>query len=228
MVSTGAKEMLTITGCTVDAEGNLSVDSSKEFKVMLNPSSYTQNYSIQYSKKEALGQTGSELKFSATDPEKLDLKEIVIDGTGAIDTGGTYDDVKTQIKNLRDIAYTYDGDEHEPNPVRILWGNLIFFGRLTKMSVDYTLFKPSGEPLRAKVGLSLSEFKSKNEEALRANRSSPDLDHIVEVRAGDTLPLLCHRIYKNSSYYTDIAKVNNLSSFRGLKPGTRLHFPPLR
>ena len=96
------------------------------------------------------------------------------------------------------------------------------------MSMDYTLFKPSGLPLRAKVKLSFTGFQSKDEKALRANRSSPDLDHVVEVKAGDTLPLLCYRIYKNSGYYTDVAKVNNLVNFRNLVPGTRLHFPPLR
>ncbi len=54
------------------------------------------------------------------------------------------------------IVYKYDGSNHEPNHVRVLWGNLIFFGRLESMSVEYTLFKPGGEPLRAKIKLSFS------------------------------------------------------------------------
>ncbi len=228
MVSTGLKKMLTVSACTVDAAGNISVDSSKQkFEVMLNPSSYKHDFAIQYNTQETLGQSGGELKFSATDLEKVNF-DIVIDGTGVVDTGGSLVEVKTQVENLKTIVYDYDGTQHEPTPVRLLWGSLIFFGRLTTMSVDYTLFKPSGEPLRAKVSLAFSGFMSKNEESLKANRSSPDLTHIVEVRAGDSLPLLCYKIYKNPSYYTDIARVNNLGSFRGLEPGTRLQFPPLR
>jgi nucleoid-associated protein YgaU len=96
------------------------------------------------------------------------------------------------------------------------------------MSVDYTLFKPSGEPLRAKVKLSFSGFMSKEEEALRANRSSPDLTHLIEVKAGDTLPMLCYRVYKDCSYYLEVAKVNGITNFRDLQLGTKLHFPPLR
>jgi len=66
------------------------------------------------------------------------------------------------------------------------------------------------------------------EEALAAQRSSPDLTHVVEVKEGDTLPLLCYRVYKDCSYYPQVAKANNLTDFRHLKPGTKLSFPPLR
>jgi nucleoid-associated protein YgaU len=45
--------------------------------------------------------------------------------------------------------------------------------------------------------------------------------------AGDTLPLLCARIYGDSSYYTDVARFNGLADVRSLRAGQRLHFPPL-
>ena len=65
------------------------------------------------------------------------------------------------------------------------------------------------------------------EAALRANRSSPDLSHMVQVRDGDTLPLLCHRIYNDCGRYLEVAKENKLANFRSLRPGTWLRFPPL-
>jgi len=136
--------------------------------------------------------------------------------------------VKTQIGNLKGVIYKYDGNEHEPRIVRLLWGSLSFIGRLQSMSVQYTLFKPGGEPLRAKISLSFINYMSNAEESLRADRRSPDLTHVVEVRAGDTLPLLCYRIYKDCSYYTEIARINNITSFRDLQPGVKLSFPPLR
>jgi nucleoid-associated protein YgaU len=77
------------------------------------------------------------------------------------------------------------------------------------------------------VKLSFTNAMSPQEEALRANRSSPDLSHDVVVVEGDTLPLLCYRIYRDSSYYPEVAQVNGLSNFRRLKPGMRLFFPPL-
>ena len=89
------------------------------------------------------------------------------------------------------------------------------------------MFKPSGEPLRARVQLGFIGFMSKEEEALRANRSSPDMSHLIEVKAGDTLPTLCYRVYKDSSYYLEVARVNNMTDFRDIKPGSKLLFPPL-
>jgi len=224
-ISTGLKKKLTLSPCTVDDSGNVSVDDGASFEVMLNPSNYSHTYSIAYNKKEALGQLASDTKFSGIKPEKVSF-DIVIDGTGVVELAG--DDVKTQVKALTDIVYKYDGNNHEPNHVRVLWGSLIFFGRLESMDVEYTLFKPSGEPLRAKVKLAFAGFMSKEEEALRANRSSPDLSHRIEVKAGDTLPALCYRVYKDSSYYLEVAKANNITNFRDIAPGSTLHFPPLR
>lgn len=222
------KDKLTISTCTVDDSGNIKVDTGNSFEFMLNPSAYDHAFAIGYSQKQAIGQSGSDAKFEAVKPEKLKFS-AVIDGSGAVESpDGKVIDVKSQIKALKDIVYKYDGDKHEPSHVRVLWGSHLFFGRLESMSVDNTLFKPSGEPLRATIKLGFTGFMSKEEEALRANRSSPDMSHLVEVKAGDTLPLLCHRIYRDSSYYLEVARVNNMTDFRNLEPGTKLHFPPLR
>jgi len=225
---TAKKDKLTISTCSVDAKGNIKVDKKKSFQLMLNPSAYDHAYEIGYNKKEAIGQSGSDAKFSGIKPEKLKFSAL-IDGSGAIaKADASPDDVKVQIKALMDVVYKYDGDKHEPNYVRVLWGSQIFFGRLQNISVDNTLFKPSGEPLRAKIELEFTGFMSKEEEALRANRSSPDMSHLIEVKAGDTLPLLCYRVYRDSSYYLEIARINNMTDFRDIKPGSKLHFPPLR
>ena len=222
----GKKEKLTISTCKVDDAGNITVEKNS-FEFMLNPSEYDHSFAIEYNKKEAIGQSGSDIKFSGIKPEKLKFSAL-IDGTGALGSDASKDDVKTQLKNIRDIVYKYDGDKHEPSHVRVLWGSQIFFGRLESMTVDSTLFKPSGEPLRSKVQLEFFGFMSKEEEALRANRSSPDMSHLIEVKAGDTLPLLCYRVYRDSSYYLEVARENKLTDFRDLKPGSKLYFPPLR
>jgi hypothetical protein len=225
----GFRKKLTITSCSVDDAGNV-VAGSASFEVMINPAGYSHERKIEHSTQKHLGALGNRNAFSYMEAEDVSFDEIVVDGTGAVapsTSGGSLPDVKTQIKNLTNIVYTYSGDRHEPPWVRLLWGSLIFFGRLKTMSVNYTLFKPSGDPLRAKVKLAFTGAMSPQEEALRANRSSPDLSHRVKVVDGDTLPLLCFRIYRDSSYYPEVARINQLSNFRRLRPGTELLFPPL-
>ena len=224
------KKKLRMTSCTINSDGTISFQGGKRFDVMLNPSSFSHEHSICYNDKKTLGQLGSEQKFSAIQAEKVNF-ELVIDGTGVADVDrrrGGITDVTTQIRQLNDIVYKYDGNSHEPNHVRLLWGTFIFFGRLTSLSTDYSLFKPNGEPLRAKLKLAFAGFFSKDHQTLKANRSSPDLPHRIEVKAGDTLPLLCYRIYNDCSYYLKIAKINNINDFRSISPGEKLYFPPLR
>lgn len=225
----GQLKKLELTACSIE-EGQVKINKSKTFSVMLNPSSVSLKQSISYNKQQSMGQLDSESKFQAYNSQTLSF-EMLLDGTGAIVSNNDKnknDEVKSQIDKINDIVYDYDGHKHEPNHVRVLWGSLIFFCRLDNMSTQYSLFKPDGDPLRAKLNMSFSGFMSKKEQSLTANRSSPDLTHVIQVKAGDTLPALCYQIYKDASYYIEIARLNHLTNFRVLQAGSTLHFPPLR
>jgi len=227
---TGQKKPLSLTQFSVSGTGTITLVTSKSFEVMMNPAEFTHEYTIQYNTRKTLGQVSSDAKFSAVDNDKVQFS-IVIDGTGAVPAAAASTppkDVKTQLADLNAVVYQYVGSRHEPSHVRVLWGTLIFFGRLESMSTQYTLFKPSGDPLRAKVDLRFIGFMSKEQAQLVANRSSPDLAHRVVVRKGDTLPLLCESIYGDGSYYPEVARANDLTDFRDLQPGALLHFPPLQ
>lgn len=150
-----------------------------------------------------------------------------MDGTGVVPGSDKAKSVYQQLKKLKDTGYTYNGKIHEPNYVQIIWGSMLFNGRLTSLNVEYNLFKPDGTPLRANVDLDFKGFTSKDLETRMANSSSPDLSHLITIKSGDTLPKLCHEIYKDSTYCFEIAEINGLSSFRNVKPGTQLLFPPL-
>ena len=222
----GQKTLLKISPCTVSTDGKISVDAGRPaFQTLINPSGYGHDFSIRYSKNQALGQPGNETKFSASQPEKLSLKELVLDGTGAI--AGTTQSVNQQIDSLRNTVYTYVGSKHEAPIVQVVWGTLIFYGRVEGLKFDYTLFKPSGEPLRAKVTLHFVEYISAAEIVKETKLNSPDLTHMVVVKAGDSLPLLCYQIYRDCSYYMEVARINGLTCFRSLQPGQKLRFPPL-
>ncbi len=228
-LSTGIKSLLEITACSLDSSGQYSPDESDTFEVMINPSAYTYDKTVDFNSQGAIGRDGKNLKYNQVKEDKVGF-DIVIDGTGVINLpipGLGSDDVATQIESLNGVL-GYDGSEHEPKYSRLVWGSFIFFGRMTSMSINHTLFKPDGSPLRAKITLKFSGSVSDQQEKLETNKSSPDLSHVIEIKAGDTLPQLCNRVYKDPSYYIDIAKVNKLENFRQLIPGEKLLFPPLK
>jgi phage tail protein X len=225
----GSKSPLTITRVNIDPAGKVEIVRNVSFTAMLNPQDLTHSRSISYDERPTLGQVGSPLRFRAVGPDTVGFS-LLFDGTGVVKPVSAAAEVKQVIEyvaELNRVVFLYDGAKHEPGHVRVLWGTLILCGRLQSMSTQYTLFKPSGEPLRAKVALQFKGFISQKQESLMANRSSPDLSHVVEVHQGDTLPLLCHRIYGDASYYPEVARVNGLAQFRSLEPGRKLHFPPL-
>ncbi|QPF73396.1 peptidoglycan-binding protein [Roseateles sp. DAIF2] len=225
----GTKQSMTITRCSIGSDGKVYVEDKRNYKLVINPSEFSHERRICYNTRPTLGQTGNPARFSAVQPDKISFS-LTFDGTGVVPVPPGNDapaEVAGQIEALSRIIYDYDGAKHEPYHVQILWGTLIFYGRLQKISTQYTLFKPSGAPLRAKSDLGFVGFVTARQGQLTANRSSPDLSHSVEVRAGDTLPLLCLRIYGDSRYYPQVARFNGLREFRRLEPGQRLHFPPL-
>lgn len=219
----GIKTKLKISPCDVN-DGIATVNGDPAFEALINPSGYSHSSSILYAENQALG-PGSEKKYSKSKPDKIEFKELVLDGTGVV--SGTTTSVRDQVTLLRKVAYDYNGSEHEPPVVEVSWGPLLFKARMEALKVDYTLFKPSGEPLRAKINLTFVAYKSTEEVFRSASLESPDLTHLVEVKAGDTLPMLCYQIYKDSSYYLAVARLNQLSNFRRLEPGQILRFPPL-
>jgi hypothetical protein len=220
-----SKQLLTITPIKPGSEPP-TPDRGKRFRVQINPSEFSHQRRIEYDTQKTPGETGSDPHFRAIGTDTLSFT-IVFDGTGVVAGEGEPVDVTDQINKLSRAIYNYNSSSHEPPTVQIGWGTLIFNGRLQDFRTQYTLFKPSGAPLRARCELSFIGRATQTQANLQANRSSPDLTHSVLVVDGDTLPLLCLRIYGDARYYPEVAAHNGLREFRRLQPGIRLDFPPL-
>ncbi len=199
-----------------------------DFSVLINPASYKHKMAATYNERESIGDAKGPLQYWRTDPETLDF-EIVLDGTGVANRSTDKPtSVEDQLKKLKAVVIDYNGQIHSPNFVKVAWGTFEFKGRLESMEVDASLFKPSGDILRATVSLSFKSHTDIKEAQRLAKKSSPDLSHLKLIRVGDTLPQLCYEIYKDPSYYVEVAKINNLSNFRALVPGTTIYFPPIK
>jgi len=202
-----------------------SVDSSKKFEAMINPESYNYETQINYNTKDkAIGQPDHDLKYVNHEPESVSFS-LYLDGTGVVSTDT---DIAAKITKLKKVIYAYVGTNHEPSRVQITWGTFIFKGRVQNFSINYSLFKPDGTPIRAKIELSFLGFVDSTESAQKKNASSPDMSHIRTVFTGSSLPLMCKEIYKDESMYLEVAKSNGLISFRKLQAGTQVYFPPIK
>jgi Contractile injection system tube protein len=143
--------------------------------------------------------------------------------------------VSKRIEALRKVVYDFNPNTHQTPIVMVTWGDVPpFIGRLADLQVTYTLFSSDGAPLRAEIQLQFGEHQDAAQLAagnaagkVNVGLSSPDLTHRRTVKATDTLPLLCEDIYKDATFYWQVAEANNLTHFRDLKEGTELFFPPI-
>lgn len=199
-----------------------------EFTTLANPEKYTLSYSIEYDEKHAPGTSNGPAKFKRMEPQDFEI-EFLFDGTGIIQASQNTEvkSVQDEIDRFKKIVFDYNGEKHRPNFVKIIWGALLFKGVFLSLDLEYKLFKPSGEPLRAIGKAKFKGSQDDEERAAQENKSSPDLTHSRIVMAGDTLPLMTYRIYGDSKYYLEVAKYNKLSNFRKLTPGQQIIFPPI-
>jgi len=200
-------------------------------EVIINPSSYSHDYKVNYDEKVQLGASGTPLTFGSIPPETISF-DIYFDATGAIDVPESIDKSKlaidAQVTLFKEVCFDYNGDIHEPNYLIINWGSLVFKCKLTSLKIDYNLFQKDGTPLRAKASCSFTEAIDLETIIKDASRNSPDLTHLIEIKEGDRLPIICNEVYGDPSYYIEVAKFNNLVNFRELIPGTKLYLPPIK
>jgi hypothetical protein len=215
-------ELMKITGYT-DKEFQSAY--KKPYSVMINPESIKWSRSVSYNEEQPSDTSSASQKYKNTPSEKLSF-EIVLDCTGVVNIARM--NLAAEIASLEDIIYTYNGKIHRPNFVSIQWGkSFTFKGVLTSFDTSYTLFKPDGTPLRAKLSLSFSQYVSPKTLGKQDNQQSPDVTHMMDVVEGVSLPQMCQAVWKDESYYVQVARYNGLDKFRNLKNVDRLVFPPI-
>ena len=194
---------------------------------LINPEGYERKYEIHYRKEQKTGSPGPPLAYCRTPAENMEFK-FLFDRTGALpDSPPIEVGVTADIELFKRLTYEFHGSIHRSPYLKIVWGTLVFPCVLTTMNVQYKLFKSNGIPIRAEITASFMRFVDEGLLCKIQNLMSPDMTHIHEVKEGDSLPLLAHRIYGDARHYLEVARANNLINFKDLQPGQQLVFPPI-
>ncbi|MBO9690449.1 LysM peptidoglycan-binding domain-containing protein [Chryseobacterium sp.] len=218
--------------------------SSSAFVALINPTGFSFTRKNEYNTKLEPGASEADPKYINASPQSLQL-EFLFDGTGVTKANPgnklinkikeglgkrnpfSKKAVEDQLAEFYVATGNYNGSIHKPYNVIIIWGEFEFKGVLTEFTIDYKLFNNDGTPLRAIGKATFAGAVSKELAARTVKTSSPDLTHKRTVQDGDTLPLMTERIYGDSKYYLEVARINGLINFRLLTPGQELFFPPL-
>lgn len=199
-------------------------DKFYEFKI--NPEKMTLSRSILYNEDDrSTGAERSPKQYQGHGTDTMSF-DIVIDGTGV---ASEVLDVDDELKTLQEVLYEYKDDTHKPYHLLIAWGkDNKFLCQLKSINIEYSLFKPSGETLRAKVSLQFEDNTNPETVQNISQPASPDLTHMKLVSQGDNLLQMCHDMYGDKKYYIAVARINGLTNFRELKTGSYILLPPMQ
>jgi nucleoid-associated protein YgaU len=163
-------------------------------------------------------------KYGGGQPQKWTL-ELFFDTT---DSGV---DVRTKYINKL-MKLVKQGSSKEPPACEFTWGS-ISTGKcyVESLSVDYTLFLPSGKPIRAEVsGVTFVEYNptppASSSPTNPTSRSEARETWIVH--EGERLDWIAYQVYHDSAAWRHIALTNNLNNPTELRPGQILKLVPRR
>lgn len=161
-------------------------------------------------------------EFTGHQMRSLDF-EMFLDAT---DSDGTVADAaEVLFSTVRPTAKSLSSGTPFP-PITVLsWGEAApFVGVVKSVSVSYTLFRPTGQPMRATCKVSLQEFapapegQNPTSGALRSSRAR-------HVTLGDSLASIATAEYGNPNLWRAIATVNDIEDPFNLRVGAELLIP---
>ncbi len=194
-------------------------DDDRSIDVLFNPTEYTLDRSATYAEQNLLGLSTPVMQFVSGAAETLSMELF-------FDTYEQGTDVRAETDRIDDLLLV-DGDTHAPPQLLVAWSSLQFRCVLESASKRFTLFLPSGMPVRARMNVTFKQYESPRWEQLARPRGSPDRSKLRRVTEGETLPLIAAREYGDPSHWRTIAAANDIDDPRSLQPGVELVVPPL-
>jgi nucleoid-associated protein YgaU len=210
----------------------ITTEAGNVIQALFNPERYTVTKGVQFAEIGIPGLDSPVLQFVRGQNEKISM-ELFFDTTDQ----GMVDPV-TDVRTLSGQVYQLlkvDGSTHAPPRVTLAWGDdsqLTSYGSsvspwLVAESVteEFSLFAPSGIPLRAKLNVTFREAWTIEQQLQATPRHSSDRTSVRQVQRGQTLAYISYLEYGDATQWRVIADANNLENPRVLTPGVTLTIP---
>ncbi|GHJ45268.1 peptidase M23 [Catellatospora sp. TT07R-123] len=222
-----AKAYLKFLEPTVKGPGGpTTVKGVDKLTFSFNPKEYTVTKSANWSRESSKNaKSAAAPEFNGSGPRSISV-EMFFDATDPDLVIDVAKSVETLLACAEPLPSTLAaGMKPLPPFVQLGWGETITFVAFVKqVSAKYTLFMPSGAPLRAVCQLTLEEIP------LPGSRQNPTsgstrATHAHTVIAGDSLPSIAYAAYGDPTRWREIAEANGVDDPLRLAPGTRLLLP---
>lgn len=219
-------------GKLVAQEGSLK-DTSVEF--MFNPTEYTIAKTTKWEMKGNKSANVPKWEFGGGDPRALQM-ELFFDASLPNDKV-KIEDVRRRTNQLFKFMMidpqlknkSKNSKMGQPPKCRLFWGKdtkNYFDCYITSCQIKYTMFDPSGMPVRASATLQMKEVKDPdNLEGTNPTSVGEPGQRVRVVQEGDRLDWIAYQEYGDASLWRRIAEANGINDPLELRPGMTLSIP---
>jgi hypothetical protein len=222
-------------GPTGFTKATLTIDGGPVIECYFNPTEYSVSKSNEWTYEKVTGTSLPPATFSGGAPRQLDLS-LLLDQTLGVGKMTVQAATDALFKMMEVPAGSSGGGTTAVPPfITFQWGTVIPFKAVcTSLTVAYKLFKPTGEPLRAEVKLTLKQAdKASSKTGHGANKGQNPTTRanagfgVHTVRDGDTLPSIAYQTYGDATRWRIIAEANDVDNPLHLRRGSALSLPKL-
>jgi hypothetical protein len=174
--------------------------------VQFNPTEYSLAKGAQIAEIAIPGLDSPVLQFVRGQTQTLKL-ELFFDTTrSGMDEGAI--DVRTLTNGFAELV-RIQPKTHAPPRIRVVWGvGLSFTAIVDSVDQKFTLFAPTGVPVRATLNVSMREYRTLEEQLAELNLQSSDHTRTQTVVEGDTLASIAAELYGDPREWRRIADAN--------------------
>lgn len=202
-----------------------ALETGKSVECHFNPKEFEIKGEIKWVKETHIGADFPKMTFSGGDAQDMSIDLL-------FDTTHNGEDVRKTYATLLEIASVDKQQKNSstqkgaPATCQFQWGKLLSFNAVIKdITQRFTLFKPDGTPLRAKVTVTFSQAGEQPKRQNPTSYSEPRKTWVVT--EGERLDWIAYYEYGDAAYWRHIADTNGLSNPADLRPGQILQLLPL-
>jgi hypothetical protein len=197
----------------------VNTDTGDKLTVLFNPEEYSLNRDNNFAQANVPGLSAPLLQFTHGNLRTLDMELL-------FDTYEELRDVREETDKLTGLL-DINPQTHAPPVLLFVWASLRFQCVLAKASQKFVLFLPGGQPVRARVQASFSEFINATLEAKEVKRQTANYTKVHVVTQGETLSGISGQVYEDPTLWRPLAIINDIDDPLTLAPGQRLVVPSL-
>jgi nucleoid-associated protein YgaU len=210
----------------------LEIEGASPIPCLFNPKDYTVTKTNAWDAKATPGATAAQPQYGGGQPYEMQLSllfDASLLGDGA-SVAGACKALFEMMEATQGEGAGHGGTKNTRRPPKVtfVWGRFISFESFAKsLTVQYQLFAPDGQPLRADVKLALLQADAGPPKGQNPTTRSDDQFGTHTVRDGDTLAAISYEAYGDPTRWRTIAAANGIDDPMALPRGRSLALPRL-